>query len=282
MVRTTLCLALAAVSLRAEDAPKRPWSDKASLSVVSLSGNAQGQTLGASNEFKYAGADYAFALNAGGVRVSNTTISYAANGASASDYEVRETRTTVTTAENYFVNGRYDHKVGEAFFAFGGLGWDRNVPSGIDSRSVGSAGMGYWWAKTEAATFRTDLGAGYTRIKPVFETPGFQDSFGTWNLTLDFSRKLGAAGQFTSNLAVSTSMKEASAYLAVWKNAYTVNLGQRLALKVGYDCTYNNAPAFLAVDIVQTGSVPPVVVGQAPVRLRKLDTVFTTSLVVSL
>jgi len=282
MLRSTLCLLLCAASVGAEEVPKRPWSDKASLSVVSLSGNAQGQTLGVSNEFKYAGEAHAFAFNAGGVRVSNTTISYTATGTSATQYEVRELRTTVSTAENYFVNGRYDHKVGDRFFAFAGAGWDRNVPSGIDGRTVGSAGMGYWWARSGATAFRTDLGAGYTRIRPVFETPGFQDSFGTWDLTLDFTRKTGATGQFTSNLVVSTSMKDTSAYLAVWKNAYTVNIGPRLALKVGYDCTYNNAPAFLAVDIVQTGSVPPVVLGQAPVRLRKLDTVFTTSLVVSL
>jgi hypothetical protein len=85
-----------------------------------------------------------------------------------------------------------------------------------------------------------------------------------------------------SGNAQGQTLKDHSAYLAVWKNAFTTSLARRLALKVGYDCTYNNAPAFLAVDILQAGSAPPVVLGQAPVRLRNLDTVFTTSLVVSL
>ncbi|BDU72834.1 DUF481 domain-containing protein [Mesoterricola silvestris] len=282
MPRTALPLLLVSLSLAAAEPPAQPWTDKASLSMVSLSGNAQGQTLGLSNEFKYTGPVSSFAFNAGAVRVSTTTIAYSAVGTSPTQYDVKETRTTVTTAESYLANGRYDHTIDTAFFAFGALGWDRNVPSGISSRTVTSAGMGYAWVKTEALRFRTDLGGGYTRIKPVFETPGFQDSFGTWNLTVDFARKAGAAGLVTSNLEVSTSMKDTSAYLAVWKNAFTTNLGKRLALKVGYDCTYNNAPAYLAVDILQAGAVPPVVLGKAPVRLRKLDTVLTTSLVISL
>lgn len=276
-------LGLTAQEAKPAEAIKQPWSDKASLSLVSLSGNAAGQTFGFSNEYKYNWADASLVFNLGGVRASSTTIAYSAagTGTTPGQYLVTETKTTATTAETYFANTRYDHKLSEAFFWFGGLGWDRNLPAGIDSRTQATAGMGYWWIKTNSSKFRSDLGLGYTKIAPVFEVPGFQDNYGTWGLTLDYAQKAGTAGLFTSNLTVSTSLKDSKAYLAVWKDAFTTNLGKRLALKIGYDLTYNNSPAYQGVNIIQTGSNPPVVLGQAPVQLKKLDTVFTTSLVVT-
>jgi putative salt-induced outer membrane protein YdiY len=276
-------LGLAAQEPKPAEAVKQPWSDKASLSLVSLSGNAAGQTLGFSNEYKYGWTDASLAFNLGGVRVSTTTTAYSAagTGTTPGQYSVIETKTTATTAESYFANARYDHKISDAFFWFGGLGWDRNIPAGIDSRSLATAGLGYWWIKTDASKFRTDLGLGYTKITPVLEAPGFQDSYGTWSLTLDYAQKAGATGLFTSNLSATSSLKDANAYLAVWKNGFTTNLGKKLALRVGYDLIYNNSPAYQAVNIIQTGSNPPVVLGQAPVRLKKMDTVFTTSLVMN-
>jgi len=59
-------------------------------------------------------------------------------------------------------------------------------------------------------------------------------------------------------------------------------LSKRLALKVGYDLAYRNRPNMLGIDIIEAPvATPPVVLGKAPVELKKLDTVFTTSLVIT-
>lgn len=280
-----LPLALAAQDAKPADAkppeaPKRRWSDKASLSFVATGGNAQSQTFGFSNEYKYAWDDAAFAFNAGAVRVSTTTTNRSAYGPDLNTVTVYEVDTTQVTTETYFANLRYDHTITDGLKWYATAGWDRNRPSGIDSRTVGGAGLSYDWVKTDRTKFRTDLGLGYTKITPVFETPDFVDSFATWNLGAAFEKKLFETSLFTSNLAFTDSLKNSQDYLAVWRNAFTTNLSKVLALKVGYDMSYKHIPAFVGVDVIETPvATPPVVLGQTPVQLKKLDTVFTTSLV---
>ncbi|HXC17733.1 MAG TPA: DUF481 domain-containing protein [Holophagaceae bacterium] len=283
-----LLLALAGATLAAQDAPKppdppkRPWTDKASLSFVSVDGNAKSQSLGFANEYKYAWSDATFAFNAGGVRVGTTTFNRSASGPDLNNVTVVQTETTATTTENYYANLRYDHNITDHLFWFGAAGWDRNVPSGIDSRTIGNAGLGYWWIKEDRTKFRTDLGLGYTKITPVLMTPGFEDSFGTWSFGASFEKKFLAASLFTSNLQVTDSLKNSKDYLGVWQNALTVSMSTHLALQVGYNITYKNIPASVGVDVVQTPvAAPPVVIGQVPVQLKKTDTVFTTSLVIA-
>ncbi|HET8901802.1 MAG TPA: DUF481 domain-containing protein, partial [Holophagaceae bacterium] len=217
----------------APEAPKRPWTDKASLSFVSVDGNAKSQSLGFANEYKYAWSDATFAFNAGGVRVGTTTFNRSASGPDLNNVTVLQTETTATTTENYFANFRYDHNITDHLFWFGAAGWDRNVPSGIDSRTAGNAGVGYWWVKDDRTKFRTDLGLGYTKITPVLVTAGFEDSFGTWSFGASFEKKVLAASLFTSNLQVTDSLKNSKDYLGVWQNALTVSMNSHLALQVG-------------------------------------------------
>lgn len=277
-------LPAAMVSLAAQEAPapKRPWSDKAALSYVAVGGNASSQSLGFSNEFKYTWADAVFAFNAGGVRVATTTIDRSALGSSLATATVLETRTTKTSTETYFANLRYDHNITERLLWFGSAGWERNIPAGLDARYTGLAGLGYWWIKEDRTKFFTDAGMGYTKETLVFTPVGTDDGFATFRLGAKFEKKLFATSVFTSELNVSDSFKDTQNYLAVWRNGFTTTLSARLALKVGYDVTYKNKPASVGVDVVQTPvATPLVILGQVPFQLKKTDTVFTTSLVIS-
>jgi putative salt-induced outer membrane protein YdiY len=277
-------LPAAMVSLAAQEAPapKRPWSDKAALSYVAVGGNASSQSLGFSNEFKYTWADAVFAFNVGGVRVATTAIDRSAQGSSLATATVLETRTTKTSTETYFANLRYDHNITERLLWFGSAGWERNIPAGLDARYAGLAGLGYWWIKEDRTKFFTDAGVGYTKETLVFTPAGTDAGFATFHLGAKFEKKVFAASVFTSELNVSDSFKDTQNYLAVWRNGFTTTLSARLALKVGYDVTYKNKPASVGVDVVQTPvATPPVILGQVPFQLKKTDTVFTTSLVIS-
>ena len=81
----------------------------------------------------------------------------------------------------------------------------------------------------------------------------------------------------------SQSLGFSNEYKYAWSDAaFTTNLSSRLALKVGYDLTYKNQPAFVGVDVIRTPvTAPPVVLGQVPFQLKKTDSVFTTSLVIT-
>ncbi|WP_243321467.1 DUF481 domain-containing protein [Geothrix sp. SG200] len=265
-----------------EAAPKRPWSDKAALSYVAVGGNASSQSLGFSNEYKYLWTDATFAFNAGGVRVSTTTIDRTASGPSLGAATVVETRTTKTSTETYYANLRYDHNITDRLQWFGAAGWERNIPAGLEARMTGLGGLGYWWIKADRTKFFTDAGVGYTKENLVFRPAGTDDRFATFRVGAKFEKKLFDTSTFTSELSISDSFKDSQNYLGVWRNALTTSLSSRLALKVGYDMTYKNKPAFVGVPVVQTPvSTPPVILGEVPFQLKKTDTVFTTSLVIT-
>lgn len=284
-----LAVALAASALVAPvlvaqtpEPPKSPWSDKAALSYVAVGGNATSQSLGFSNDYKYAWSKASIAFSLGGVRVAATTVDRTALGPDLASAAVTETRTTKTSTESYFANLRYDHHLSDRLEWFGAGGWERNIPAGLKARYTGIAGLGHWWVKEDRTKVFTDAGAGYTKETPVLSTAGTDNAFATFRFGAKVEQKLFDASVFTSELAVSDSFKDSQNYLAVWRSAFTTNLSARLALKVGYDVTYKNKPAFVGVDVVQTPVAdPPVVLGQVPFQLKKTDTVFTTSLVIT-
>ena len=267
---------------QAPEAPNRPWSDKGSLSYVAVGGNATSSSLGFSNEYKYLWSDATFAFNVGGVQVSTTTYTRSASGPSLAAATVANQGTTLKGTDSYFATFRYDQKVTERLGWFGSAGWERNIPAGLDARVSGLAGLGYWWVKEDRTKVFTDAGLGYTKETLVFSPVGTDSGFSTVHLGAKVEQKLYANSLFSSALNVSDSLKESSNYLAVWRNAFTTTLSSRLALKVGYDVTYKNKPASVAVDVEKTPiTTPPVILGQVPFLLKKTDTVFTTSLVIT-
>lgn len=275
---------LMAPSLMAQtpESPKSPWSDKASLSYVAVGGNATSQSLGFSNDYKYAWSKATFAFNLGGVQASATTVDRAAFGPSLAAATVTETRTSKTSAESYFANLRYDHNLTELLQWFATAGWERNIPSGVEARYSGIAGLGYWWVKQDRTQFFTDAGVGYTKETPVLSHPGTDEEFGTYRFGAKLEQKLYANSLFTSEATVSNSFKDSQNYLVVWRSAFTTNISKQLALKVGYNLTYKNKPAYVAVDVLQTPlTTPPVMLGQVPFQLKTTDTEFMTSLVIT-
>ncbi|MBI1751948.1 MAG: DUF481 domain-containing protein [Acidobacteria bacterium] len=279
-----LAAALAAPTLVAQtpEPPKSPWSDKAALGYVAVGGNATSQSLGFSNDYKYTWSKATIVFGLGGVRAAATTVDRTALGPDLASATVTEVRTTKTSTESYFANLRYNHHLSEWLEWFGAGSWERNIPAGLEARYTGIAGLSHWWIKDDRTKVLTDAGAGYTRETPVLTTAGADNSFATFRFGAKVEQKLFDASVVTSELSVSDSFKDSQNYLAVWRSAFTTNLSTRLALKVGYDVTYKNKPAFVGVDVVQTPvATPPVVLGQVPFQLKKTDTVFTTSLVIT-
>jgi putative salt-induced outer membrane protein YdiY len=263
--------------------PASAWSDKASLSFVAVGGNASSQTTGFANEYTYNwSAASALAFNASAVRVATRLATYSATGSSPDNFQLSNTTADQVTVADYTASARFTQNLTERTLWFAGGGWERNLPAGIDNRAVVSAGTGYWWTRTERRTFHTDLGLGYTKAIPVVEAPGFPVSYATVNVIVAYEQKVNMGAEFTSSLSWANSLRESGNFLAIWHNDLSTTLSRRLALKVGYALTYNNRPAFQAVPIILAAPAAPVVSGQALVRLKPLDTLFTMGMVLSL
>jgi len=278
--------AFAAAPLLAQDAPPPEktfpkWGDTAELGWVATSGNSEGSTIGLKNTLTRENERSLFELKLGGVRVETTTITLFAVG-NATDFTRVEEKSTATTAENYFLNGRYDHKITDSFFWFAGAGWDRNRPAGVDNRYVASAGVGNIWFDTDRHKWRTDYSATGTNQENVVDDPEFDETFVGVRLSSTFMQKFGAndIGIFTNDTTVDENLNQTDDWRVNMTNAVSINMSTHLALKVSLQWLYDNAPSLKEVDLFDPGDLTTPI-GRVLVELDELDSLFTTALVVT-
>ncbi len=280
MTRKILIIALTmlfSVVCFAEEGQDRNWTDQAELSYVMTGGNVETNTLGFKNLFDYKWEKATLTFKVGGIRAENTNKYYFAVGDS-NNFSVISEEETVKTAEMYYANIKYQRNISEKFFWFTGLGWERNRFSGIDNRYNLFAGVGNIWFDSEESKFKTEYGLQYTKEEPVFEPLNYDDSYGSLRFAYTYFRKVFQNSQFDQNLEVVMNMEETSDYRAVLQNSFTTNFSKRLALKVGLDFFYDNEPAFINIPLFDSNNVET---GTVLYELDELDTVFTTSLVIT-
>ncbi len=260
----------------------RAWNNVTTLSYVATTGNAEGQTVGFGNEFLYKWGQSAFSLKARAIRVNTTVVTRSATGSSLEDYVLGEQRASTTTAEAYGLNGRFDHRLKDKdrWYWYGGAGWEKNRPAGLDNKYSATTGFGRIWADLDRIKFRTDMGFGYTHEQPLVAPANFQANYGTVNLTSQFKQKLGASSLYTMDLAFTDNLSDSRDYQAVLRQGFSVAINKSLALKVGYDVVYKNKPNLIPVEVF-TNALPSVSLGSISVSAKKTDTVFTTSLVIT-
>lgn len=278
---TALALAITGSALQAEGAT-RPWSNVTTLSFVATGGNSQGQTLGMGNDYQYKWTQSTLAVKAGAIRANSTVVTRSALGQSLEDYQVLERRVKNTTAETYFFNGRYDYRLKDQdhWYWYGGAGWERNRPSGLENKYAATGGFGRIWFNSDSSKFRTDAGFGYTHEEPMVKPAGFTADYATFNFTAQVRQKIGANSQYDMDLDLNDNLDETSDYQGVLRQGLTVSLNKTLALKVGLDLIYRNKPKSFPVTVFST-QTPPQELGMVPFEAKKLDTLFTTSLVIT-
>nr|WP_320132039.1 DUF481 domain-containing protein [uncultured Holophaga sp.] len=260
--------------------PKRPWSDVATLSLVSTTGNSEGRTLGFSNDFIYTWGRSALIIKSGILKVSSATVTRSASGNTLDDATVTETRVWSTTAESCFLNLRKEEKIlkGDRWYWFSSLGWERNRPSGLDARYTGSLGMGRLLLDGEPTRLRMDLGLGYAEERPTVPDSTTRDGYWTTALNMEFKRKLGASAMYSADLMALEDLSDTQDWQTNLKQALTASLNKTLALKVAYEYRYRRVPKLVAITAYSIDD-SSVSLGSVYIPARKLDTLLTTSLV---
>ncbi len=272
-----LCLALAGATAAAEEAAEEPatgWKDTAELAYVLTDGNAKSSTLGFKNTLSREWTRSLFTLRAGGTRVETTTLVDEFAVGTVDDFSVVTIDEEQTTAENYFLDGRYDRKITEAFFWYAGAGWDRNRPSGIENRYTAGGGVGNIWLDGDDVKFRTSYGLTFTDQENVVDAPGSDDNFAGARLSSDYQNKFGKNTLYQNLLVVDANLEETSDWRGDMINSLSVSMTSHLALKVSLQWLYDNEPAFRSVTLAGG----PDDGASVFVELEQLDTIFTTSL----
>ena len=286
MLRHAL-LPLAAATLLAQApaakkpvAPSQAWTNVTTLSFVGSSGNSRGQAFGFTNVFTMKWDAFLFSANLGAIRSASTVTERKAFSNQLPYVQYSEKDITTVTAEQYYGNGRLEWKFADAWYWYGGGGWERNRPAGIEDRSSIATGVGRVWVDTEATKFKTDLGVGNTWDNLAYEPADFKDSYTTGVLTASFRQKLGPVAILTADLAYTSELSNSTNWYGVGRFGLSASMSTHLALKVGVDLTYRNVPGRIQVP-VYTFNPPVVELGKHVVEAKKTDVVYTTGLVVT-
>lgn len=264
--------------------PGPKWSDTAELGFVATNGNAQTSTFGLKNSLAREHDKSRFEIKLGGIRVVTTDKNIFAVG-TATDFEGVD-GDTKTTAESYYLNGRYDRKITDRFFWFGGAGWDRNEPAGVQNRTTVGAGVGNIWIDVPRRNWRTDYAITGTKEDDIVEPPDFNDTFLGARVSSKFTQKFGLqdSGAYVNETAVDENLDDTSDWRVNMTNSVALNMSTRVALKVSLQWLYDNVPAFKSVDLfgaqdAQGNPINPAGI-KVPVEADSLDTIFTTALVI--
>ena len=268
--------ALAAGETPAGAPPARTWKDAAEFSYVVTGGNSDTSTVGFKNNYLKSWAASNFELKAGGVRASSTTTLYAL-GPSDAVFDV--VRRTDLTAESYFLNGRYDRKLGDRAYWFAGAGWERNRFAGVDNRTSLSGGLGNRWVATDRLAYSTDYALTYTKETDVTEPSGFVGSYAGFRLTSKLLRKFGSNGSYGNDTILDENLKETTDLRGNMTNWVAVTMSNHLALKLSLQALYDHQPAVREIDRITVPGGPAV--SKVSFGLDTLDTIFTSSLVVN-
>lgn len=251
------------------------WKATAELSYVLTGGNSATSafSLGATlrrNWEKDALTAKIFAL-----RSHATTITRTAQG-TETDFTVIDEKTERLVAENYLAAAQYEHRLSKKLVAQFGLGWDRNRFAGLASRVIFTAGAGYAWVETKRTVFKTDGALTYTLRKYFGQST---TSFAGFRAMAAFEQKILETSSFSSQFILDDNLRRMTDWLSDWTNSVTASISKALALKASLRLLYAHLPAEELVPLFDLAGLPLDVF--VPVPLKKLDTFFTTSIVIN-
>jgi hypothetical protein len=263
---------------RAADAPPPPgWYSSSGLSYVMAAGNSSASSLGFKAEVKrlWPKATFTFAL--AGVRAQAGDVPRRAVG-SPDSFQI-ETGARVLKAEKYNAATAFDRRVTDRFGWTVGAEYDRDRFSGLNSRTLGLAGVSYLLANRKDLMLKAGVAATIAHQSEVVPDPSTKDTFAGLRLSADAERKLGASSTYVGGLAVDENLQDTADLRVRFGNALAVSMNKRLALQLGLLLLYDHQPSLVDLPLFAPAGTPTGLTVAA--RASTLDTTFTASVVVS-
>lgn len=286
MKRSPLLLALAGLAMLAlagpaaaqtpePEEPKLGWSSQGEIAWALTTGNAESNTISLANTLDYRWERALARLYVFGIRAKTTEqVFFEVDDGLGNTTIVERERSTVS-AERYVVALDYQNRFTDRMFWFAGTVWERNQPAGIDSRFVVSGGVGNIWYENETGHFKTSYGLNYTWED--WTSAGDTNFFGG-NAGLDWLWKFSPNASFQTVDILFLNFDEFDDWRINSNNSLTVQLSQLLALRVGLTLLYDAQPSLREFPLYRAFGDSA---GTVSREAEKLDTIFTTSLVVT-
>lgn len=215
------------------------WAGAANVSLALTRGNSDTATFGA-------GVTAARATLTDKTSLYANTI-YATNGNSIP-----------TTSANSTGGGiRYDHNLNPRTFAFGSGDFLSNALQDLDLRAIVGGGFGWHAVKTPKQTFDVLGGIVYTHESyspTAVVTTSTTNNFPALDLGEQYTRKIGAASQFTEQLSVYPDLSNLGQVQLTFNSGFSTKIGKVFNWVTTFGDNYTSFPpaGTLRNDVVLT------------------------------
>jgi len=287
------------------------WTNSTELGIVATRGNSATNTLGLKDTLRRRWTTSRFQLKVQGTVQGSAddrqqVVDPGFTWEPGADPPTDVTATLVDPAverdnEIYLVEGRYDRDIRNNLTWNAGASWDRNVDAGILNRYMVFGGLGNVWWDREDLHFYTTYGLSWTDREEETPDPEKDERFPGFRFTWDYLNQWGKVTTYENDWTVNVNLEDAGDFSFDMVNSVTVSMAKHLALSVSLQWLYNNEPALEDVDVIAYVEVvdpdgmpgsgdeyfrtaeggAELNLGEVQVRKKKLDSVFTTSLVIS-
>jgi putative salt-induced outer membrane protein YdiY len=257
------------------DGEPTPWKDSAELSYVVTGGNASTSAFSLANTLKRGWGKDVLTIRTFILRSNATTTTRQAVG-TETDFRVLEQKVVRLVAENYLLATQYDRWIAKRLLAQAQLSWDRNRFAGVASRVTLTAGAGWAMVEAKKTQIKSEAGVTYTVRRYVGQST---TSFAGFRVNLMGSYQPMEKSAVTTQFVFDDNLKNTVDWRFDWINSVSATISKSFALKTSVRFLYSHLPALETLPLLTPAGDPTGLSVRVP--LRKLDTFFTTSLVIN-
>ena len=208
----------AAAATQESPAPKT-WEGTAEVTSLVTNGNTRNQTSGVGTELLFKRFDpWELKLKAKYL----TTISQ-----------------DVRTAESFDSMTRATRKLDDWFDVFAEGAYLKNTFAGVDIRTTGTLGAGYFLMKSDAQELKTELAAGYTHEERVDRT---QLGFASGQVGAIYKWKISPTADFSHETRYTPNFKVSEDWRLISETALSAAISSMLSSKITYRYEHVNLP----------------------------------------
>jgi putative salt-induced outer membrane protein YdiY len=255
------------------------WRNRTEFSLVITGGNASASTVGLQNTLRRRSERGEWRFDVATIRTDATRITRRAVG-SADAFSIVTERDTERTSERVRTQLRKDIHLSERTFAYGSVGWDRNLFAGFRSRAVTALGGGTRLEAPDRWTLKLGSALTYTVEDDVDPDPERPARFAGLRGTLDHSHQLSAGTSLELEWVVDANARAWRDTRANLTQGVAATLSERLALKTTLQLLLVNDPPSVRVPLFTPAAEPTSTSVLTP--LGKVDRSLSVALVVTL
>jgi putative salt-induced outer membrane protein YdiY len=146
-----------------------------------------------------------------------------------------------TSADEWFLGGKYDYFFTEKFYGYGNVKYEKDRISDLDRRISPGVGVGYQWVERKDLSFFTEGGGSYIYEKYTDpdETRTYMAARLAYQLEMAFNDYVSAF----HNLEYLPSLERADTFLVNTDVGLRAKMTERLILEAKSQLAYNSKPA---------------------------------------